>query len=500
VKINGNRVRANSEPAAKNLKVEDDTVDHEFLNDKIEISGDIEVTPIDSFNHPSISKSFLPVFSKFQSPTPIQSYTWPILLQNRDVISIAKTGSGKTLAFGVPCVQRITKTQKPAMLVIAPTRELAVQIFDVLSVLSRRLGLKTVVVYGGTSRDRQAELLEYAHIIVATPGRLLDFLRAGYLDISNVSYLIIDEADQMLDMGFEPDMITINGFLSGSENRLTAMFSATWPKEVQELADLFLTNPILLSVGKANGDPQANKSITQNFQIFREPKAKLERLLELLNQMGPDKRVLVFTQTKIETNVLSYSLQRSGISSRYISSNLSQMSRERVLSDFKAGNISVLVATDVASRGLDIPDVEAVVNYSFPQTIEAYVHRIGRTGRAGKRGNSYTFLTPFEFVPIKQLISVIQKSNQVVPPELYSFKSMKHPSRHNNRSNSKTRQKFNNNNNNNLNNRNNNNKLNSNRKPQMKESTGEDDFSVLKNLKKKPKKLGAIVKFIKSLN
>jgi ATP-dependent RNA helicase DBP3 len=385
------------------------------------------------------------------------------------------------------------------MLVLAPTRELAIQIFDVLSVLARRMGLKAVVVYGGASRVRQAEQLDTAHIIVATPGRLLDFLNSGYLDISKVSYLIIDEADQMLDMGFEPDMITINGFLSGSENRLTAMFSATWPKEVQELADLFLTNPILLSVGKANGDPQANKSITQNFQIFREPKAKLERLLELLNQMGPDKRVLVFTQTKIETNVLSYSLQRSGISSRYISSNLSQMSRERVLSDFKAGNISVLVATDVASRGLDIPDVEAVVNYSFPQTIEAYVHRIGRTGRAGKRGNSYTFLTPFEFVPIKQLISVIQKSNQVVPPELYSFKSMKHPSRHNNRSNSKTRQKFNNNNNN-LNNRNNNNKLNSNRKPQMKESTGEDDFSVLKNLKKDPKKLAAIVNFINSLN
>jgi len=370
-----------------------------------------------------------------------------------------------------------------------------------------------VVVYGGVSRDRQALQLEYANIVVATPGRLLDFLKTGCLDISNISYLIIDEADLMLDMGFEPDMQLIKGFLSNPEMRLTAMFSATWPTEVQELADMFLNNPVLISVGKATGSPLANKAITQQFQIFQSPQAKLGRLLEILKELGPAKKVLVFTLTKLETYFLSRDLRKSGISAQCISSDLSQLQRERVLSDFKSGRNNVLVATDVASRGLDIPNVEAVINYSFPQTIEAYVHRIGRTGRAGKKGISYTFLSPFEFVPTKQLITVIQKSDQVVPPELYSFRS-----RGQGKNNSRfTRFNNNNNNRNNFNNRNqfyNNdyeprsyynkgNKFNSNMNKSKGNNRGEEtdlDPDVLQNLKKDPKKLAAIVNFINSLN
>jgi superfamily II DNA/RNA helicase len=287
-------------------------------------------------------------------------------------------------------------------------------------------------------------------------------------------------------------------------------------------------------VGQATGAPQANKSITQYFQIFSEPKDKLPRLFEILDEIGRQKRILVFTLTKVETSILSSSLRKSGISAACISSNLSQASRERVLGDFKSGKLSVLVATDVASRGLDIPNVEAVINYNFPQTIEAYVHRIGRTGRAGKKGVSYTFLTPYEFVPTKQLISVIQKSNQVVPPELYSFKTkvqqqkmLKSLNNHRNYSNFSREDRFRNNRNNfykedrqnnnfnrqnsnnnfmnrkNFNNSNNNNNNNNNKKRKSMNNEGEDkgfDNDVLENLKKDPKKLAAIVSFINSLN
>jgi ATP-dependent RNA helicase DBP3 len=412
------------EPTGTTYKVkgaDGEDVDDQFLNDRIEVEGDVDVVPITSFTHPVINKVLAPVFEKFTAPTPVQQYTWPILFGKRDVIGLAKTGSGKTLAFGVPCALAITKQRTPSMLILAPTRELAIQIHNVMVELARKLNMKASVCYGGCARGAQEAALRGAHIVVATPGRLMDFMENQAIDVSKVTHFVLDEADLMLDMGFEPDVTFIESHLPPTTERQTAMFSATWPVEIQDLAARFLNNPIKISAGEASEVPIANKSITQHVE-FHPYHNKKNRIKEILEETKPAK-TLIFTTTKRECKQLADNLTAAGIRSLSISSDLPQKSRESVLNQFKSGQLPVLVATDVASRGLDIPHVDVVINLSFPQTVESYVHRIGRTGRAGLKGVAYTLLSPGESFPVKKFINILKQAEQVVPKELYNWKS-----------------------------------------------------------------------------
>jgi superfamily II DNA/RNA helicase len=397
-------------------------VDEQFLNDRIEVEGDVDVVPITSFTHPVINKDIAPVFANFTAPTPVQQYTWPILFGKRDVIGLAKTGSGKTLAFGVPCALALVKQKTPSMLVLAPTRELAIQIHTVMVDLAKRLKMKAAVCYGGAARALQEINLRGAHIVVATPGRLMDFMENQAIDVSKVTHFVLDEADLMLDMGFEPDVTFIESHLPPSTERQTAMFSATWPAEIQDLAARFLNNPIKISAGEASEVPVANKSITQHVEVvpYLEKKNRIKEILEETK----NGKALIFTTTKRECKQLATNLTNAGIRSLSISSDLAQRSRENVLNQFKSGKLPVLVATDVASRGLDIPHVDVVINFSFPQTVESYVHRIGRTGRAGLKGVAYTLLSPGESFPVGKFINILKQADQEVPKELFNWKSM----------------------------------------------------------------------------
>jgi superfamily II DNA/RNA helicase len=307
------------------------------------------------------------------------------------------------------------------MLVLAPTRELAIQIHEVLADLAIRLRLKAVVVYGGAQRRPQENSLRFADIIVATPGRLIDFINSEAIYLSEVKHFVVDEADMMLDMGFEPDVTFIESQLPPKAERQTSMFSATWPLEIQELAARFLHNPIKITIGECNSRiPRANRAISQYIEVVP-PNRRIYRINEIISSLGKRSKVLIFTNRKCDTKRLAQDISMGGTRAAAIHSDLTQGQRENVLSRFKSGNTPVLVATDVASRGLDIPNVEAVINYCFPPTIEQYVHRIGRTGRAGLKGASYTFLHETEPVPLEKLIEVLSKAEQVIPESLLDF-------------------------------------------------------------------------------
>jgi len=287
--------------------------------------------------------------------------------------------------------------------------------------LARKLNMKASVCYGGAARASQEKNLRGAHIVVATPGRLMDFMENQAIDVSKVTHFVLDEADLMLDMGFEPDVTFIESHLPPSTERQTAMFSATWPMEIQDLSTRFLNNPIKISAGEASEVPIANKSITQNVEIHPYNNKK-NRIKEILEETKTEK-ALIFTTTKRECKQLATNLTASGIRSLSISSDLPQRSREIVLNQFKSGKLPVLVATDVASRGLDIPHVDVVINFSFPQTVESYVHRIGRTGRAGLKGAAYTLLSPGENFPVGKFIDILKQAGQEVPKELYNWRA-----------------------------------------------------------------------------
>ncbi|KIJ32062.1 hypothetical protein M422DRAFT_783601 [Sphaerobolus stellatus SS14] len=353
----------------------------------------------------------------FKTPTPIQSCAWPALLDGKDVVGVAETGSGKTLAFGVPALSKLLAKGLPTdkesksntstnvtTLVVAPTRELAMQTYDTLEALGRQWGIGCLCVYGGVDKDPQRKELQgrgpkkgALRIVVGTPGRLLDFAEEGCLDLSGVTYLILDEADRMLDRGFENDIRRIIEKTADSSRRQTVMFSATWPESVRRLASTFQRNPVRITVG--NEDLTANGRVEQVVEVFDDTRSKDPRLLGHLRKLLPktDKsgtsRVLVFALYKAEASRLTQTLERNGYSVSSLHGDLSQAARTAALDDFKTARKRVMVATDVAARGLDIPEVEMVINYTFPLTIEDYIHRIGRTGRGGRSGKSVTFFT-----------------------------------------------------------------------------------------------------------
>lgn len=344
---------------------------------------------------PITSFKYLPIkdpaqrapFAAYTTPTPIQAGAWPYLFAGRDVIGVAETGSGKTMAFGVPCIRYITslggKEQRSGIraCIVSPTRELALQIHEQLVKLASPAGLKVACVYGGVPKDAQRETLRGVSAIVATPGRLNDFISEGSIDLSKAGYLVLDEADRMLDKGFEEEMRKI---ISATQptGRQTLMFTATWPPAVRDLAATFMKSPVRVTIGdNPTGELRANVRIVQEVEVM-DPYAKNDRLLEILKQYQSGKnkadRILVFCLYKKEATRIEGFIRSRGIAVAGIHGDLSQPQRTASLEAFKLGKVPLLVATDVAARGLDIPDVQLVLNVTFPLTVEDYVHRIGR--------------------------------------------------------------------------------------------------------------------------
>ncbi|KAH8887922.1 DEAD-domain-containing protein [Thozetella sp. PMI_491] len=409
-----------------------------------------QLRPILEFAHiPSSDLVSKNPFATFTTPTPIQAASWPFSLAGRDIIGIAETGSGKTFAFALPCVEALSRSAKPApskdrtvharAVIVSPTRELAMQTHASISTLASLVGLSAVCLFGGSSKDEQRALLRKnrgADIVVATPGRLKDFLSEGCVSLEQVQFAVLDEADRMLDKGFEEDIKLILGQCPAREQRQTLMFTATWPTSVRGLAEGFMVNPVKITIGgktragdedeDGNGtvELQANSRITQKVEVV-EARGKEFRLFQLLKEAqqgkGKNDRILVFCLYKKEAVRVEQFLERKGIRVASIHGDLRQEQRTRSLEAFKAGTTTVLVATDVAARGLDIPEVKLVINLTFPLTIEDYVHRIGRTGRAGKEGNAITLFTEHDKAHSGSLVNILKGANQEVPEDLLKF-------------------------------------------------------------------------------
>jgi ATP-dependent RNA helicase DBP3 len=372
----------------------------------------------------AFGSNIMSVCKGFTKPTPIQAQCWPVLASGRDIVGIAETGSGKTLGFLLPAVwqvlndKKIKDLNKPRILVVAPTRELAMQ----TNVVANEMPLKNVCIYGGVpKRDQFRALNNGIAVVIGTPGRLLDLAEnTDALDLSNVSQLILDEADRMLDQGFEKDMRRLIGLCN--KQRQTSLFSATWPESIRKLASEFMNNPVNVYIGSK--DLTANVRVSQTIEVI-EPRAKEKRLLQLLQKYHKSRknRVLCFALYKKEAERLESMLSRNGWNCIAIHGNKTQEARTSALKQFKDGEIPLLIATDVAARGLDIPNVECVINVSFPLTIEDYIHRIGRTGRAGKFGISHTFFTNFDKARSGELQNVLREANQPIPDALLKFGS-----------------------------------------------------------------------------
>ncbi|KAF2213433.1 hypothetical protein CERZMDRAFT_66915 [Cercospora zeae-maydis SCOH1-5] len=393
----------------------------------IEDAKNDNVGPILSFDSlPFDAESKKAFFGDFKEPSPIQAATWPYLFNGRDVIGVAETGSGKTYGFGVPCVNRLTKEKKVQVCIVSPTRELALQIQEQMVKLTKPRGLKATCVYGGTNKDEQRQQLKGTQVVVATPGRLNDFIGDGTIDLYGVTYLVLDEADRMLDKGFEQDIRSIISSAAPSAKRQTVMFTATWPDSVRKLASEFLREPVRIMIGEnASGELRANTRIVQEVEVIGE-REKQDRMLAILKQYQSGKskndRILVFCLYKKEATRVEETIRRRGFRVAGIHGDLNQAKREESLAAFKKGDVPILVATDVAARGLDIPAVKLVLNVTFPLTVEDYVHRIGRTGRAGQDGRAITFFTDGLEKPLSgALINVLKGANQPVPEDLMKF-------------------------------------------------------------------------------
>ncbi|MEK6758777.1 MAG: DEAD/DEAH box helicase [Deltaproteobacteria bacterium] len=341
----------------------------------------------------------------FEEPTPIQKKTIPVLMMGKDVIGQAQTGTGKTAAFGIPIVEKIDKSaQGVQAIVLAPTRELAMQAAEELNKLGASKRLHALPVYGGTSIERQIKALQRGvHIVVGTPGRVLDHIERRTLNLKNVKIVVLDEADEMLDMGFVEDITKI---LSETPvERQTLLFSATMPEAIIKISKRYMRSPEKL---KVTTDTLTAANVSQIVYEVRESE-KLDALTRLIDFHDSGK-FLVFCHTKRDTDDVAGNLRLKGYDADAMHGDFSQSQREAVLKRFKGGKIDVLVATDVAARGLDISHITHVVNFSIPQNPESYVHRIGRTGRAGREGVAITFVTPREDRQFR-LIKSVSKAN-----------------------------------------------------------------------------------------
>jgi len=393
--------------------------------------------PIKKFGDTQLPGKLLTVTRDFAAPTPIQSQSIPIALDGKDLIAIARTGSGKTLAFGLPAMYHVMQNCKdgralssnrvicPMVIALSPTRELAIQIAAVLKDAGRHCSVSCSVVFGGVPKVQQLRevLEERPHILIATPGRLMDFLEEGKVSLESVSFAVLDEADRMLDLGFEREVKTImTSVIENKQSRQTLMFSATWPESVRQLARKYLREEetIKVSVGGSGEKATASRQVQQQVIVLDDQRLKDVKLGDLLRK-HPQAKMIVFALYKKEASRVEQTLLRKNVRAVSIHGDKSQNDRMSALKQFVDNEANILVATDVAARGLDIPDVDVVVNYTFPLTIEDYVHRIGRTGRGDRNGISYTFFTDHEKGLAGSLVSVLKESGQDVPQEMSRF-------------------------------------------------------------------------------
>lgn len=341
----------------------------------------------DQFNfHPFIRAGI--ALAGYTTPTPIQAKTIQPVLDGRDVLGLAQTGTGKTAAFVLPILQKLMRGPRgrSRVLVLSPTRELAEQTHEVFKTLGKKTGMHSVSVYGGVSAIPQIKKLRSgAEIIVACPGRLLDLMGQREVNLTSLDFLVIDEADMMFDMGFLPDIRRIANALP--IDRQTLMFSATMPAEIRGLALDMLNNPVTVEIGAS----RPVETVQQNVYAV-EQEAKFPTLLNLLSQTGSG-QVLVFTRTKHRALKLASQLAHAGISATSLQGNLSQNQRQAAMNSFRSGRVQVMVATDIAARGIDVTQVSHVINYDVPDTADAYTHRIGRTGRMERLGTAFTLAT-----------------------------------------------------------------------------------------------------------
>jgi len=334
----------------------------------------------------------------YTHPTPIQRDAIPLALKGRDLIGLAQTGTGKTAAFTLPIIDRLLDgPRRTRVLILTPTRELAVQVEESFARYSKSTGLLVLPVYGGVALEPQEKALRAGvDVVVATPGRLLDHLERQNVVFDDLEVLVLDEADRMLDMGFAPQLNRIVAQIP--KYRQTLLFSATMPPEVEALARHYLRKPIVVQVGRRS---MAASSVTHAvYPVPREKKSAL--LVELLRESAMDS-VLVFTRTKHGADRVVRHLEKGGIEATAMHADKSQAQRTRALDDFKAGTVRVLVATDIAQRGLDISGISHVINYDVPQQPEDYIHRIGRTGRAAATGDAYTFMSTDEIAMVRTI-------------------------------------------------------------------------------------------------
>jgi len=361
----------------------------------------------------------------YVKPTPIQAQAIPVVMAGLDVMGGAQTGTGKTAAFTLPILHRMLKhansSPSPARhpiraLMLAPTRELAIQIAESVETYAKHTGLRSTVVFGGVDiKEQKAAVRAGVELLVATPGRLLDHVEQKNLALNQVEVLVLDEADRMLDMGFIPDIVRIIGMLP--EKRQSLLFSATFSDEIKQLADRMLKSPVLIEVARRN---TAAETVTQ--QIYRVHADDKRRLLGHLVTAGDWQQVLVFCRSKLDTARLARALERDGFSTSAIHGDKTQEERIKALEGFKNGDIRILVATDVAARGIDIDQLPTVVNYELPFVAEDYVHRIGRTGRAGASGTAISFVTPDDGKLLAEIEKLIKRKIEEMPqPDLSRY-------------------------------------------------------------------------------
>ena len=365
-----------------------------------EMEPDAPITFADLDLHPSILSAI--VAAGYTSPTPIQQQAIPLARRGRDIMGLAQTGTGKTAAFTLPIIDRLLDGPKRTRaLILTPTRELCVQVEESFRKYASHAGISCVAVYGGVPLDPQEKKLRAGvDVVVATPGRLIDHLERQNVVFDDLEVLVLDEADRMLDMGFAPQINTVVSQIP--VYRQTLLFSATMPPEVEALARKYLRKPVVVQVGVRSA---AASTVTH--AVYPVPREKKNALLVHLLTSSVHDSVLIFSRTKHGADRIVRDLEKAGVTATAMHADKSQPQRTKALQDFKDGRISVLVATDIAQRGLDVSGITHVVNYDVPQQAEDYVHRIGRTGRAAKEGDAYTFMAPDEIGMVRTIERVI---------------------------------------------------------------------------------------------
>ncbi|KAI5184636.1 ATP-dependent RNA helicase DDX5/DBP2 [Nematocida homosporus] len=409
-------------------KLTDEQVSKTRKDFDMTITGDNIPKPCMNFEYMGFPMNILKEFSRcgFTAPTPIQAQGVPMALSGRDMVGIANTGSGKTLSFILPAMihakaqQPLRNGDGPIVLVLAPTRELVSQIEEEASKYAKYFGLRTTSVFGGVSSGPQKSALRRGvEILIATPGRLIDLYDQRALFLSRVTFMVLDEADRMLDMGFEPQLKKI--IPETNPKRQTLMWSATWPKEVKELARSYMKDYIQVKIGTA--DLVANAKIVQKTYMV-DHWEKDKTLSEILSEVGGDEsnnpRIIIFCNQKRRCDELVDKMQEYGWPAEALHGDKAQNQRDKIIADFKSGRRTILVATDVAARGLDVKDVKAVINYDFPTNCEDYIHRIGRTARGNSvEGHSFTFFSARDDRSnAKKYVEILKETNQEIPAQL----------------------------------------------------------------------------------